>query len=260
LTEVQNYSFVSHAEARRFGWPAEAHLKVLNPIAENQALLRVSLIPGIHRNLEENRKHRDAFRIFEIGHEIHKRPGSLPDEVPHLVAAMYGKGDGVGELRELRRVAAILPGVRFEPAAARVFEHPRRAAEVVWHGETVGRLFEFHPTFIEAGRGAVLDLDLLAVEAIEGRQSRRYTPVRRFPSSSFDLSIIIGGRTPVGDVAKDLPDGEFIESYPLPDDRRSVLFRVTVFAEDRTLTGEEIAGERSRRIESLRAKGYELRA
>jgi phenylalanyl-tRNA synthetase beta chain len=260
FTEVQNYSFVSHAEARRFGWPAEAHLKVLNPIAENQALLRVSLIPGIHRNLEENRKHRDAFRIFEIGHEIHKRPGSLPDEVPHLVAAMYGKGDGVGELRELRRVAAILPGVRFEPAAARVFEHPRRAAEVVWHGETVGRLFEFHPTFIEAGRGAVLDLDLLAVEAIEGRQSRRYTPVRRFPSSSFDLSIIIGGRTPVGDVAKDLPDGEFIESYPLPDDRRSVLFRVTVFAEDRTLTGEEIAGERSRRIESLRAKGYELRA
>ncbi len=261
FTEVQNYSFVSDQAARRFGLAPEAHLRVLNPIAEDQALLRRSLIPGIHRNLEENRKHHDSFRIFEIGHEIHKRPDSLPDEVPHLVAAIYSKGEGREALQELQRVAAILTGVTFTLAAdPAIYEHPRRTANVEWRGATVGRLFEFHPLFLEAGRGAVLDLDLRQIEALTEGHPLRYRPVRRFPSSSFDLAIVIDDRHPVGDVARDLPDGEFLESYALGGGKRSVLFRVTVFAEDRTLTGEEIAAERLRRIESLRAKGYDLRA
>ena len=34
--------------------------------------MRTSLLPGIHRNIVENAKHFDEFRIFEIGHDIHK--------------------------------------------------------------------------------------------------------------------------------------------------------------------------------------------
>ena len=43
--------------------------------------------PGIWKNIIENSKNFDEFRIFEIGFEIHKKEGALPDEVPHLVAA-----------------------------------------------------------------------------------------------------------------------------------------------------------------------------
>ena len=260
FTEVHNYSFVSDAEAVRFGWSPDEHLRVLNPIAEDQALLRRSLIPKILRNLEENRKHRDAFRIFEIGLEIHKREGQPPDEIPHLAAAIYTKGDGVEALRELQRLAWRLPQARFQLCpTVRVFEHPHRTADVYSGEICVGRLFEFHPRFIESGRAAVLDLDLRLLEAMERGQTIRYTPVRRFPSSSFDLSIVIDERQPVGEVARDLPDGQFLESYDLGGGRRSVLFRITVSAPDRTLTGEEIAAERARRIAALRAKGYELR-
>jgi phenylalanyl-tRNA synthetase beta chain len=259
--EVQNYSFVSDAEAARFGFPASAHLRVRNPISEDQALLRVSLIPKIHANIEQNRKHFESFRLFEIGQEIHRRDGELPDEIPHLAAAVYAKDDGVAGLAELKRVAAALaPGAEFRPAAeTRVFEHPARAADVYCGGERLGRLFEFHPAFVEQGRAAALDLDLRRLQALTESREIRYKPVGRFPSSTFDLAIIVGPRALAGDVARAIPEAEFREDFRLPDGRRSLLFRFTLSAPDRTLTGEEIAAARQQWIDALGAKGYELR-
>ena len=73
FTEVSNYSFVSEEQVRRFGMLPEDHVRVLNPIAADQSLMRLSLIPGICANLEENSKNFGSFRLFEVGHEIHKR-------------------------------------------------------------------------------------------------------------------------------------------------------------------------------------------
>lgn len=260
--EVQNYSFVSDAGAARFGLAAADHLRVKNPVSEDQALLRLSLIPGIHANIEENRKHFETFRLFEIGQEIHRRQGQLPDEIPHLAAAIYAKDDGVAGLVELKRVAAMLaPGAEFRPASdTRVFEHPARAANVIWRDERLGRLFEFHPRFVEQGRAAVLDLDLRKLQTISESQETKYSPVGRFPSSTFDLAIVVGARALAGDVARAIPEAEFREDFRLPDGRRSLLFRFTLSAPDRTLTGEEIAAARQKQIEKLRALGYELRA
>jgi phenylalanyl-tRNA synthetase beta chain len=260
--EVQNYSFVSDAEAARFGLPAGDHLRVRNPISEDQALLRVSLIPKIHRNVEENRKHFESFRLFEIGHEIHRREGDLPDEIPHLAAAVYAKDDGLAGLTELKRAAAaLMPGAEFRPAsAARVFEHPARIADIFWRRELLGRLFEFHPGFVEQGRAAVLDVDLRKLQALSESRETKYSPVGRFPSSTFDLAIVVAPQALAGDVARDVPEAEFREDFRLPDGRRSLLFRFTLSAPDRTLTGEEIAAARQKWIETLRSKGYELRA
>lgn len=260
FTEVQNYSFVSDAEAVRLGFDPATHVRVLNPIAEDQALLRVSLVPKALRNIEENRKHLEAFRFCEIGNEIHKRTEGLPDEVPHLVAAVYAKDDGLAGMNELKRVAAMLPGVEFRPVSeTRIFEHPARTAEVYWQRERIGRLFEFHPSFVEQGRAAVLDLDLHLVQELDARTAKKYRPISKFPSSSFDLSVVVQSRVLVGDVQKLVPDAEFVDDYALPDGRRSLLFRMTVANDRRTLTGEEVSAERQRCIDTLRGAGYELR-
>ena len=57
-----------------------------------------------------------------------------------------------------------------------------------------------------------------------------------------------------------LPEAEFIDDYQMSDGSRSLLFRMTVSAPDRTLTSEEVAAERQRLIDALRGAGYELRA
>src|SRR5579864_8098192 len=60
FTEVYNYSFLSEEAVRAFGFDPAAHIRVTNPIASDQALLRTSLLPGIWKNITENQKHRDA--------------------------------------------------------------------------------------------------------------------------------------------------------------------------------------------------------
>ncbi|HEX8985882.1 MAG TPA: phenylalanine--tRNA ligase subunit beta [Bryobacteraceae bacterium] len=269
FTEVYNYSFLGEEQARELGFDPRDHLTVANPIAANQSLMRLSLLPGIYGNLRDNSRHFDSFRLFEIGREIHKRAEGLPDEIPHLVAAMYSREDGQPNLFELKRVAeCLMPGAEVRPAAPRPFEHPARTVEVLWQGQTVGRLFELHPSLI-AGRAAVLDIDLKLMLALCPGE-RKYKPILRYQASPFDLSVIAGERELAGDLEKRLAGlaGDrlvairFLRRYsgpPIPEGRQSVSFELTVAAQDHTLSAEELGEIRSRIIDGMRREGYELR-
>ncbi len=268
-TEVSNYSFLSEEEGRRFGLDIAAHVRVLNPIAAGQELLRTSLLPGIYRNIVENAKHFDEFRIFETGHEIHAR-GSKPDERQHLMAAIFGSDMGNDGLLELKGLAeSLAPGLAVEETAARSWEHPARRGAVLWQGREIGRLSELHPSLIENGRAAVLDVDLnLLCELTPGRAT--YTPVRRFPTSAFDLSIVAGARELAGSLEREIRrlggdlvvSVEYVREYQgeqVPSGKKSVSFRVVAGAADHTLTADEIAELREKIIAGMRLHGYELR-
>ncbi len=264
FAEVYNYSFVSEERAARLGVPVQEHVRVLNPIASDQSLMRTTLLHGVLSNFEENRKHFTNFRFFEIGKEIHKQASGLPRELPHLAAGVYGEGG----LAELTRLAECLCGaVEIRPVAApRPFEHPLRTAEV-WGGEgLLGRLFEFHPDWVE-GRAAVLDLDLTETAALAQSKTVKYQAVRRFPASEFDLSVLTPPRTYAravetalrGAAGEHTQSIQFVTEFTLPDGQRSLSFRIVVAAQDRTLTQKEINAERERFVEALAAAGFALR-
>jgi len=269
FTEVHNYSFVSEDLARKFGFEPDDHVRVANPIASDQNLLRTSLLPEIYGNITENRKHFERFRLFEIGREIHKQASGLPREITHLVAVIYSKDEGAADLFELKRAAeCLMPGAEACPAAARAYEHPARSGEILWRGERVGRIFELHPNLLE-GRAGVLDLDLEIVQKLRPRD-KTYTPLRRYPSSQFDLSVIAGARDLVADLQHKVQQfaGELLESIeyvrqysgpPLPENTKSVSFRLTVGSPERTLSSDEAGAIRARIIEGMRGLGYELR-
>ena len=271
FTEVYNYSFLSEESVRAFGLDPAEHVRVANPIASDQALMRTSLLPGIWRNVLDNAKHREAFRLFEIGQEIHKTGAPLPDEIPHLAAAIYDRyGDGRAGLFEIKRAAeCLLPGAEARPAYARAFEHPARSADLEWRGRVVGRFFELHPTLVESGRAAILDLDLRLVESLSSAEVK-FTPIRRYPSSAFDLSVIAPLRAHAGALRNEaagfagplLESIQFVREYagpPLAEWAKSVSFRVTVGSPERTLSSEEVGAIRAGMIAGMRGLGYELR-
>jgi phenylalanyl-tRNA synthetase beta chain len=265
FTEVYNYSFVTEEMVRAFDMDVSKHVGVTNPIASDQTLLRASLLPAIRKNILDNGRHFQSFRLFEIGREIHARGRDLPEEVPHFVAAIFAReGDGSASLYELKRLAeCLMDGCEARPAQPRVFEHPERAAIIAWQGEDVGRLFELHPSLVDKGRAAVLELDLAKMEKLDRQKDVRYRPFRRFPVSSFDISVVAGLREPAADIAKqliaaagaDLVELEFLRQYtgaPLPPDRKSVTYRVTIGAADHTLSADEITAVRERVVGSVR--------
>jgi phenylalanyl-tRNA synthetase beta chain len=273
FTEVYNYSFLSEEAVRAFGLDPADHVRVTNPIASNQALMRTSLLPGIWSNVLENAKHRESFRLFEIGLEIHKSTNAdeLPAEVAHLVAALYERqGDGAAGLFEIKRAAeCLMPGAVAVPVEARPFEHPARAAEIDWKGQRMGRIFELHPSLVETGRAAILDLNLDLVRAASAGDVK-YTPIRRYPSSAFDLSVVAGLREHARKLQESIASfaGPLMESIqfqrryagpPLPEGMQSVSFRLTVGSPERTLSSDEISQIRARIIDGMRGLGYDLR-
>ena len=271
FTESYNYSFISDDMAHRFGLDPAGHLRVANPISVEQSLMRRSLLPGVHKNILDNARFSSDFRLFEIGSEIHPRPGGeLPDEVPHLMAAIYSKGDGQAPLLELKRAAeCLLPGCSLAPCAPLSYEHPARAAEISWRGVSLGRLFELHPTLVEVGRAAILDINLQQVLRL-GPEVKKYTPLRRYPSSEFDLSVVTGLRQLSAELATQIRQAagsgcervDYLYAYrgkPLADDQQSLTYRVRVGAADHTLSSDDVTAVRNSIIESLKASGYTLR-
>jgi len=268
FTEVYNYSFLSDDQARAFGFDPAGCVQVANPIAAGNNLLRPSLLPLIWKNLGDNARHFDQFRFFEIGREVH------PDgEVPHLAAAVFSKHDGAKDdglagLFELKRLAECLaPGAALRPLRdTQPYQHPYRAAEALCGETAVGQLFEFHPSMVEAGRAAVLDLDLALLEKLQPAPAR-YQPLRRFPASAFDLSVVAPARALVGEVRARLASHAganllsivFQRDFALPDGQRSLSYRLTVGASDRTLSSEEVSAIRARIIAGMREAGYDLK-
>jgi phenylalanyl-tRNA synthetase beta chain len=186
------------------------------------------------------------------------------------MAAIYSKGDGAAPLYELKRLAeCLMPGCDAMPVESLPYEHPARSVAISWRGETLGRIFELHPSLVETGRGSILDVDLAALFRL-GDVAKKYTPLQRYPSTAFDLSVVAGLRELAGILRKKIlaasgdccESVEYLYSYrgqPFPDDRQSLTYRVTLTAPDRTLSSDEASAVRSAIIDALREDGYELR-
>jgi phenylalanyl-tRNA synthetase beta chain len=252
FTEVYNYSFVTEEMVRVFDMDVTAHVGVTNPIASDQTLLRSSLLPAIRRNILDNSRHFQTFRLFEIGREIHSRNRELPEEIPHFVAAMYTReGDGSASLFELKRLAeCLMNGCQTRLSEPRPFEHPERAATIAWQGEDVGRLFELHPSLGIEGRAAILNLDLSTMDRLSASQEKRYQALRRFPTSNFDITVQVPRRVTAGLIEQELAKAagsnlveiKFLYVYadpPVPEGHKALTYRLTVGAQDHTLSPEE---------------------
>jgi phenylalanyl-tRNA synthetase beta chain len=252
FTEVYNYSFVTEEMAGAFAMDIAEHVRVTNPIASDQTLLRASLLPAIRKNILDNSRHFQSFRLFEIGREIHARKRELPGEILHFTAAMFAReGDGSALLFELKRLAeCLMDGCQVRRAMPRPFEHPERVGTIEWRGEELGRLFELHPSLGIKGRASVLDLDLTKMEEW-GQPEPHYQPLRRFPVSTFDVTVDAPLDTPVAMIERvlraaarsDLVDITLLGVYtgpPLNEQRKGVSYRLAVGALDHTLSSDEL--------------------
>lgn len=268
FTEVSNYSFISDADAAMFGYSTDKLLQVANPIIADQKYMRPALLPGVRRNLADNSRYFNDFRLFEIGRAYSKGADGVPKERTHLMATIYGRETSGANLLEMKRVVQyVAAGAKIVPAKAHgKIMHPERAAHVQVGGEHVGNFYELHPSLLDRGRAAILDLDLDALQALPSQRAP-YRPLRRFPTSSFDLSIVAPAHTLVADLETKLRHFagdslvalQFLLIFPLPPDKKSVSFRLTLGADDRTLTAEEVTRTREKVVEGIKSAGYDLR-
>ena len=276
FNEVYNYSFLKESDLKRFSFSLADHLVVRNPIASELTHLRRSLLPGLFENVISNVRHSTGFRLFEIGNEVHPSAnGDLPREPLHLAAVLYDLHADEQDFFEMKRVLECLfPEVKLKQVTALAYEHPARTAQAEWNGSMIGRLFEIHPSLLRTegveGRAVFFDIDLQIAQELNAQRTIRYSPLRKYPISGFDLSVVSDMHTPVASIEAELialagsslASIEFVRQYsgpPFPEGRKSVSYHLEVGALDHTQTAEELAEIRNRIIDGMQASGFELR-
>jgi phenylalanyl-tRNA synthetase beta chain len=287
LWEAQTFPFASAEDLEVVPAEERPPVRLANPIAEDDAFLQTSLLPGLLRAARRNVAHRRiSVRLFEMATTFVSRE-ALPVEEERVAAVLTGPAregwpavpreqdflDAKGALEHLLDGLGVRTWSLGDPLGPPW--HPGRSAVVIVGGEAAGELGELHPRVAQAfdlpGRVASLELRVAPLIARAG-EAATYAQVSRFPPVHRDLAFLVDRDVPAGSIRAailqapgDLLDRAMLfdvfEGDPLPSGKKSLAFSLDFRAPDRTLTDDE-ADERVRAIADRLAAdfGAELRA
>ncbi|MDG4809270.1 phenylalanine--tRNA ligase subunit beta [Micromonospora sp. WMMD1120] len=167
-----------------------------------------------------------------------------------------GWADAIEAARDVLAAAGI-SGERVEVRAAEYAPwHPGRCAEVRVDGTVVGHAGELHPVVVAAlelpRRTSAMELDL---DALPSSPVTPAPTVSGFPPALIDVALVVDDSVPAEQVRRALEAGagELLEDVRLFDvyagaqlgeGRRSLAYKLTFRAPDRTLTVEEAVAAR----------------
>ncbi len=243
-------------------------VQLLNPLSADDAWLRRRLLPGLVRLVESNwANHVEDVRLFEIGTAFAARgPGERPREERRVAAVLTGRREprhwtGAGEDRfDLWDLKG-----RFEAAVALAI--PGGAVQVernAWvarnaEGRIVG---EAGPLAADAPPWAAPLFGFELVLDPSPRRPPQFTPLPATPASERVLALLLPEGVTAAQVGGTLrrSGGTLLERVDvesdyrgaeLPAGVRSVAFRLTFRAPDRTLRDAEVDQAESRLLAAL---------
>lgn len=249
-------------------------LRITNPLAADESVLRTSLRPGLLRAVAYNESHRRrGARLFEIGHVYPPGAGELPDETEWLTVVLAGAdaGEAMAVWREL--AAELGVGARIDQERVPPGLHRGRSATLVAGREPLGTVGEVAPGVLQAfdvsERVAIVEVDLTRVLARDPKPAT-WKPVSRFPSSDVDLAFVLADSVPAeklekairhagGERAVDVVLFDVYRGQGVGVAQRSLTYRVRVQAADRSLTDADLRAVRARVVAAAAKLGARLR-
>jgi phenylalanyl-tRNA synthetase beta chain len=273
FSEARTGALIARKAADAFG---AGVIELKNPLGEEQAVMRPSMLPGLLAAVRRNLNHgAETVRLFEIG-RVFAQGGS--EETLKLALVACGAGCAAtwrtGERREIDffdlkgAVEALSPTLSFRPVESAVFP---LALELTCGDAVVGVMGQLAPARAREidARGPVLAAEIALDPLLEAaRFGHAYEPLPKFQSVVRDVAAVVDGAVRWETIEQCLstagepllvavrpfdvfadPTGE-----RLPAGRKSVAFSLTLRAADRTLTAEEINAACDRLKQRLRAE------
>lgn len=289
LFQAINLSFAAPEDLDAFvaSTPNLAAIRVANPLNDEMAVLRTSLLPGLLRSLRYNlTRGNSSLGLFELGQVFFDQPSPDDPRIPfqpmRLGLVMIGQIgpvglDGNGRPVDVysasavwRSIAAALDLGEWELAASQPAGfHPGRRMAVTIAGKSIGHIGELHPEIAGRyqleGRVAAAEFDLQSLLAAPTRWTLAEPSI--YPAVDFDLAFDVPLEVTakqlqtVTESASDLVEsvGLFDEYLGLGDGRKSLAFHYRLRAPDRTLIADEITQVRQAMIEGALQLGAKLR-
>jgi phenylalanyl-tRNA synthetase beta chain len=272
FTETLSYSFQSDELLELFGLSELPHATLSNPVVVQQSRIRRTLVPSLLGNIEANRRYRDVVRLFEIGKGYfpeHANEKHEPEE-RHLVGLVLAAPfvrDASYRDNSLARLQAVVadvlgvlerPRVSWGPGQAAPFVQPGRALSATYpSGAAVATLGAVRQDVLaqlglKAGLHSDVAVSEIWIDALLAapRETRRYTPLARFPGIKVDVAIAVPTAVRSAQVVEVIQAaaGPMCRAVDLFDlytgdavgaGRKSLAYHVLLSADDRTLGESE---------------------
>ena len=272
--EARSFSLISEKAARSLAEvPDSALIALRNPLIDDQAVLRPSLIPGLLAALERNlRGGAKNIRLFELGRvftggeeRIHLAglltgtvsPASWCDTAPRTAGFFDLKGciDAIG-----------IEQLAFEPAS---IEGLLPAMRITIGGQPAGSLGQLAPARLRAidcpSAVAIFELSLKGC-TLRGIP-RRINPLPRFPAVTRDIALLVDQAVPharIEEVLRSaneplLADVQLFDLFSdpagirVPAGQKSLAYSLTYRSLEKTLTADEVNAAHARLKERLKA-------
>ena len=271
FAEAVNYSFV-HASS--CDWlrlapddPRRKLVHILNPLSEDQAVMRTSLLPGLLNTIQYNaaREVKTA-RVFEIGKIfLNTRKGGQPEEVEMLAGIWTGKRveaswngkEADCDFYDIKGVVeGLFQGLKIETVTftalapeSCVYSKPGFTAAILAGDTFLGLVGEVHPqalnNFDIKQPAFMVELNLSELMAFLPEE-KVSVPLPRFPSISRDITIIVDGNIEADTILAEIKhiDENLVENIllfdiykgePIPNGKKSLSLRVIYRSWDETL-------------------------
>ncbi|MDP2682992.1 MAG: phenylalanine--tRNA ligase subunit beta [Deltaproteobacteria bacterium] len=286
--EAVNYSFISPRFFDINISDIKNGLKLLNPLTEEQSIMRQSLIPGLLQTLQYNLNHNNHdIRVFEIGRIFIPKEKETEERnmISGLISGLrckeaWNTGKDSADFYDIKgAVEQILTGLGveryiFASKADIPFLHLGKAAVIEADDKQIGIVGEIHPDIIQrldirqSAHIFELDMQIIAA-AVSG--PKRYSPIPKYPMIVRDVAMIIEKEIPFQRIynainglgIKLLEEVNVFDVYygeNIPDGKYSMALRFMYRSPDRTLTDDEVTNVHSTVLESLKTRfGVEIR-
>ncbi len=269
--ETVNYSFISDRFFEMMRLPKDSPLRnvvrLANPLSEEQSIMRTMLLPGLLDTLSRNLARKNSnLAFFELGSVFHPRLEAQPEEVLKVAAAVTGRQEAGWCKSEIEMDFYYLKGI-----VEKLFKilgitdvrwmvckdpgyHPGRSAVITCQDKEIGTMGELHPLVLQnfdiKSRACAFELDVNRMFELSHLKVMMQG-IPKYPAVERDLAIVIkedinaadaliiireAGGTLLQNVAIfDVYAGEQVaEGY------KSIAFKMTFQAQDRTLTEAEV--------------------
>lgn len=240
-----------------------------NPIIEEASRMRQTLLPGllkaVHHNINHGTRNVSLMELGRVFASIQK--GELPEEREAMALVATGGLMLAGRAQPERELdfydikgalesaveAMNLPPLEFEASEIKHLR-PGQSAAISFNGGrvgSIGRLSEAAAAQYKFRQAVfVAEVDLTAL-LDSNELPVLYSQLPRFPSIVRDVSLLIDRKITRATLMQAIADerpahfvrSEFVGTYEgqgIPDDKRSVTFRLEYRADDRTLRDDEV--------------------
>ncbi len=285
FNEMINYSFVSEKEYDLFGLDKQSDefkfIRLLNPLGEDLAVMRTSLLPSAVRIACNNLKRKNnEGRLFELA-KVYNPTVLLLNELP--VENEILSFVAFGESEDFFSAKGVVEGILDQfckdanvkyVKSNKPFMHPTRSADVVIDGEIIGYVGQLHPSLIEELDG---EKPIYGGEIYYSKLKKYFNnkiifkQVSKFPAVERDLAVLINASVSCGDIIDQIKQsgGEYLDKVELFDvyqgsqveeGKKSMAFNLIFVSNERTLNVEEIDASITTILKNLEEKlGAKLR-